>query len=187
MSRFSNINWRAIAFGTLGNTPWFIIISGIVIAIVSYGDNRVGITILLMLTSYFLLAPMTIYYALQGNSILLRDIQELKLDAEEEKKSRMLEAACQRKTSPAAAIFLRVALSYGMLGYLPIRNAYWAAGLTFEHSLMFRAFSIMLLVDLVVFATIFSVAFVRGSENVLYSGEIPAEIMDAVSTRKESD
>jgi len=172
MNKFSNINWGVVALGCLGDRPWVIVFVSIILISAGWITGNVALVVVLVVSAQILLAPRTVYLALQGNRILLKEIKNLNLSPEAEQSARLKEFARGRKSSLILVILGRLLLNYGILGFIPFRHAYRTAGLPFDYVQVFQVFFVIFIIDVIVLLLILSIAFVRDEkENVLYPGE----------------
>jgi len=180
--RFSNINWEAFAYGALEDRYWANIAAFACMFIAAFIVGSVHLTIFVVLCSYVLLAPRTVYLALHGNRMLLEDIQELELDSEEEQEARVMAAARQRKFTLREVLIGR--LVYYFVGSICIARAFMREGLAVDYVLLFQVILLVIVLDALTLAAILLFAFLRGdTESELYSGDISNEIVDSISIR----
>jgi len=188
MDKFSNINWTAFLFGCLKSDKyslltawvyWYGVVLAIKWAVVSFLDI---VTPVFILGFYIPLAIASVYFALQGNRLLLRKIEAQELSPEKEEEERMMVAARQKKFIQLG-ILMRL-IQYGFFAVLPGR-VFLAAGQPTDFSMIFQIVAAMVIIDIAAVMVTLVIAYLRGDkESELYSDEIPDDIMTNVSNKR---
>jgi len=195
MNRFSNINWTAFLYGAgwpKWRKPVLAWSYGWPVALfIVWPLAFFGIFIpTLILLLYIPLAGASIYFALQGNSLLLEKIKKLELDPEEEQKERMIAAARQERFL-LKGVLIRIAANHLFLSLLPAMRADLRMDTMSDYlvqvSPYVQAMQVvlaMMIIDIIAAGITMLIAYMRGdTKNVLYSGRIPDEVMAGISTK----
>ena len=196
MNKLSNINWAALllggVWGTYNNVKlwsglW--VIAGTAILLGAW----IG-SVSIILSSYVILAALSVYLALQGNHLVSKEIRKKELSAEAEQEERIAASARQRKLL-IYGIFFRPITYYFTLGFIPIML------MTPRYSTMpdygispWHILFALLAIDAL--ALVITLLFALGrhvSENELYSGKVDTDLIvatpmkcQAVSKQKAS-
>jgi len=145
----------------------------------AFGGNFLGAPIFAFCAA---LMPASIYLALQSNFLLLQKIKKQGLDSEEELQERMLVAARQEKLIKRGFI-VRI-IYYGVF-FILFSRINLVIGQPDYFAVAFQFFTALIIADMVAAVITLLIAYVRGDkENVLYSGEIPDDIMTSVSNKR---
>jgi len=128
--------------------------------------------------------PASIYLVLQGNFLLLQKIEKQGLSKKGEKETRMLAVARQRMLVKRGFVVRLV--YYGVL-FVLFSRIHLVIGQPDYFAVALQFFTVLIIADIVAAAITLLIAYVRGDkENVLYSGEIPDEIVANISKEEES-
>jgi len=177
MSRFSNLNWEALALGSLEDRYWVNIAAGGIILFTAFVIGDVNLTILILLGFYILLAPRTIYLALQGNYILLKEIKELGMSPEDEWEARRVAAARQGRIGLRGVLAGRLGLYYLGLGFSVLSRASTLGEYPVDFLRIIQVIFVMLIIDVLSLTITLLIALVRGNKkNILYPEGVSTEL-----------